>query len=355
MVNKKLISIVIPTYNGQDTIQETLDSVFSQNYDNFEIIISDDNSSDNTISIIKSFNSPKIKIYSNAKNLGYPGNMRKCVTLASADYLMLLGQDDLVAKNVFSHYVNLFEENPDVGAIARPYYAFDLDKEKPIRFKRMIKHQVNPIKVSINDSFENIHNVFNTLDQLSGLAFRKAFLNTDFHEDVFPCHVYPFLGLMLIHPIIFTNRYTIAVRVNSSQCIKVSNIYNKSPVMSWIELFENLIKEQRLLPLRDYMIKNFVCSNWIGLLQIKNYSKNPYSYLFREASLMLRYNQKLIFDIRFLLVFLLCVITPRIILVPFVNWTKEYLSAMLVPNFEFEGVNFDIKKSFFRGLPRLKG
>ena len=69
------ISVMIPTYNMANTIQETLKSVLNQTYNNFEIIIQDNNSQDNTYKIIKSFSDSRIKYFKNDINIGYARNL----------------------------------------------------------------------------------------------------------------------------------------------------------------------------------------------------------------------------------------------------------------------------------------
>ena len=63
-----LVSIIIPVFNAERYIYHTLKYLLSQDYDNFEIIIVNDNSSDKSIQIVKSFDSSKIKIYNNNKS-----------------------------------------------------------------------------------------------------------------------------------------------------------------------------------------------------------------------------------------------------------------------------------------------
>jgi len=78
-------SICMPVYNGEYVINQTLRSILTQSFDNFEVIIIDDCSKDNTIEIIKSFNDKRIKYYKNEKNLCYPKNLEKCRKKARYD------------------------------------------------------------------------------------------------------------------------------------------------------------------------------------------------------------------------------------------------------------------------------
>ena len=73
MENKEtlpLVSVVIPSYNREKRIIKTLESVLKQSYKNYEIIIIDDNSSDNTYEVLKPYISEKILYYKNEKNYG---------------------------------------------------------------------------------------------------------------------------------------------------------------------------------------------------------------------------------------------------------------------------------------------
>ena len=94
-----LVSIVVATYNGSLFLLEQLESIKNQNYKNFEIIISDDASTDSTIEIINSFvkqNSDlRIKLNFNKKNLGYVKNFEKALLLSNGDYIALCDQDDI--------------------------------------------------------------------------------------------------------------------------------------------------------------------------------------------------------------------------------------------------------------------
>ena len=64
------LSILIPSYNDELYIQECLDSILSNNSNDFEVILNDDHSDDNTLKIAKSYNDPRLKCYLPKKKLG---------------------------------------------------------------------------------------------------------------------------------------------------------------------------------------------------------------------------------------------------------------------------------------------
>ena len=95
-MNEVKVSVCIPAYNGGKFIKEAIDSVLGQSLKNFEIIIVDDRSTDNTASIINSYSDPRIKFYQNEKNLGLIPNWNKALSLATGEYIKILPDDDLI-------------------------------------------------------------------------------------------------------------------------------------------------------------------------------------------------------------------------------------------------------------------
>ena len=96
MINP-LVSIALCTYNGDKFLEEQLDSLVNQTYQNIEIIIIDDFSSDQTIEILKVYSDkfPFIKLYQNEVNLGYIKNFEKAISLCIGDFIALADQDDI--------------------------------------------------------------------------------------------------------------------------------------------------------------------------------------------------------------------------------------------------------------------
>jgi len=325
-------TILIPTYNGAEVIGDTLRSILTQSFSNYEIIVNDDASTDNTEEIVKSFLDPRIKFFRNARNLGYPGNLEEARKRADGEIIYLMGQDDILAKGALENTHQAFKISGDIGAIARPYFWFDEKIEKPVR----AKDQLNPKKdevVRITDDPEKIIKVFATLDQLSGLAYRRKYMDLPFHPDIFPCHVYPFASIFKKRPIVFLKDYNVAVRVSTSQSRKISSIYDKSPIQSWVDMFENVFHENNLKQLKKYLIKNFAATNYIGLVQIRNYAK--YKYLLREIRLLLKYRWQNFFSLQFWFFSLGCLALPPRILIPLTDWYKREIYARNIKKIEF--------------------
>ncbi len=93
----KLVSIVLPTYNGAKYIRSQVDSLLKQSYSNFELIIIDDCSTDRTEDIVREYISgePKIRCYSNRNNMGINKNFEKGIKLTEGEIIFLCDQDDI--------------------------------------------------------------------------------------------------------------------------------------------------------------------------------------------------------------------------------------------------------------------
>jgi glycosyltransferase involved in cell wall biosynthesis len=92
-----MLSIAMATYNGEKYVQEQIDSILEQTYRDFELIICDDCSTDNTLKVIQEFcsNDVRIYVYKNEKRLGYIKNFEKALCLCHGDYIALSDQDDI--------------------------------------------------------------------------------------------------------------------------------------------------------------------------------------------------------------------------------------------------------------------
>ena len=90
------ISVCIPVYNGEDYLKEAIDSVLSQEFTDFELIIVDNQSTDSTIKIIESYKDKRIKLFRNDTNIGMIPNWNRALELAGGEYIKILPADDLL-------------------------------------------------------------------------------------------------------------------------------------------------------------------------------------------------------------------------------------------------------------------
>ena len=111
------ISVCIPTYNGAKYIAQTIESILNQTFTDFEIIVSDDGSSDKTLEIVGSFNDPRIVRIDRLSKVGAEANWNNAVANASASLVKLVCQDDLLYSQCLEVEVETMSksENQDVS------------------------------------------------------------------------------------------------------------------------------------------------------------------------------------------------------------------------------------------------
>lgn len=115
--NPPLISVVIPTWNGEAHLEKTLDSLFSQSIQNYEVILCDDASTDSTPEIIRRYQGDRVKTHFFDENTGLAGNWNRGVTLATGEYIKLLCQDDLLHPNSLERMSTRLSEDPGLSLV----------------------------------------------------------------------------------------------------------------------------------------------------------------------------------------------------------------------------------------------
>lgn len=121
-----LVSIVTPTKNRSSLLRETILSVISQTYTNWEMLIIDDISTDNTVEMLKEFSSEKRIVYHQRK--GETGGAQVCrnqgIELAKGEYIILLDSDDLLSKTCIENRVKSMTDNSDLDFAIFPTIIF---------------------------------------------------------------------------------------------------------------------------------------------------------------------------------------------------------------------------------------
>ena len=112
-----LVSVLITAWNAQQYIAAALNSVLQQTYTNFEVIIVDDGSTDDTAKIVNQFKSDRIKLTSLAENRGISAALNVGLRRCQGKYIARLDADDLCLPNRLAHQVSILEGNPEIGVL----------------------------------------------------------------------------------------------------------------------------------------------------------------------------------------------------------------------------------------------
>lgn len=183
-MNKPKLSILIPVYNGMPYIKEAVHSVLEQDFDDFELIFSDNNSNDGTWEYVTSLNDYRIRCFRNAFNMGMVGNWNKALEYANGDYIKILPADDYILPGCLKKQVKILNEYSDVVLVCGAKRVID-SNGKHLFTKRFLKSD------TIMDGKQAIDKVIrsgsNAIGEGGSVMFRKKFLalTGGFEDDIF--------------------------------------------------------------------------------------------------------------------------------------------------------------------------
>lgn len=137
-----LVSIIIPCYNTAAYVRETLESVYNQTYQNFEIIAIDDGSTDNTLKILHecAIAEPRLKVIAQDNSYVVKARMN-AIQYATGKYLVCLDSDDKLDKTYLAKTINIAEESSDIAVVYSNLYLFG-KKNKIGQLKQITTEQL---------------------------------------------------------------------------------------------------------------------------------------------------------------------------------------------------------------------
>jgi glycosyltransferase involved in cell wall biosynthesis len=183
MTNKSpKVSVIMPVYNGEKYIREAIDSILAQAFSDFELIIIDDNSTDNTIAIIRSYIDARLILKQNAHNLGSSMTRNVGINESRGEYIAFLDSDDWSFPSRLQKQVKFLNEHLDFGFIGSAVQAIndvgDVTNDAPWKFPAP-PEQIPSILI------------FNNYFALSAVMIRKIALPVElFRTDYIPSEDY---------------------------------------------------------------------------------------------------------------------------------------------------------------------
>src|SRR5687768_7682840 len=119
------VSILIPTFNYGRYLDEAIQSALQQTFRDFELIIVDNNSTDNTKEMISQYLSDeRIRYYRNETNIGLVNNFNRCLELATAPYIKFLLADDILHPELLEMFVQILDEYETVALVTSDSESF---------------------------------------------------------------------------------------------------------------------------------------------------------------------------------------------------------------------------------------
>ncbi len=119
-MTEPLISVCIPVFNGETFIAQTIQSVLKQTCPDYELLIVDNHSTDDTLKIIHSFQDARIRVVENDANIGFEGNWNKCLDLAKGHFIKMLPADDLIYPECLAKQAEILrdDKHQDVSIVS---------------------------------------------------------------------------------------------------------------------------------------------------------------------------------------------------------------------------------------------
>ena len=161
-----MISVIMTTYNVEKYVNKAIDSILNQSYENFELIIIDDNSSDSTIKKITSYNDPRIKLYQNTVNAGTYFCKNFGITKSRGKYIAIHDSDDWSSPVRLEKQLKVFAEVPEAKIVKCQYVRVNhqgkiLTEPKAAFQASMVKREVydeigyyDTVRVAGDDEFD---------------------------------------------------------------------------------------------------------------------------------------------------------------------------------------------------------
>ena len=291
------VSIMIPTYNQKDYLRNTIISVINQDYDNIEIVISDDASTDDTESlvteIIKDNPDRDIKYIRRTSNLGHIANYHDTLqNIVTGEYVLNLDGDDfLIDMTYIRSCIELIEKHPDIKLVFARQGTFFEQNNKVVYDK---VNEKLPQIIDGNDFFINFTKG-HTIPHLTCLYRRKDAIELDFYSvNIISSDWESILRLCINNKIGFINRHVGIWRrhfSNESRSINIDKLLDNLKYITSVSSFakdntnfssRQLVKWRKKMLLRN-LIREIITLHFLDRKKLKSFltklkNELPYPY-----------------------------------------------------------------------------
>lgn len=125
MFNKPLVTVGIPFYNDSRFLPYAIQSVMNQTYQNWELILIDDGSKDNSLEVARGYENDKVRVYSDGTNKGLAARLNELSQLARGEFYARMDADDIMAVNRIERQVKFLQEHPEVDVVGSSVMIID--------------------------------------------------------------------------------------------------------------------------------------------------------------------------------------------------------------------------------------
>jgi len=291
MTTNKLISIPIFTYNGEKYLEQQLESIYKQSYQNIEVIACDDASSDDTIKILEKFHiSHGLKYFVHKKNVGVNDNVSKAFSLCTGDFIAPCDQDDIWKPEKLQELIDNIKDNVLIYSLSTP---IDENNNK-------IDNIFMKKNVYVSGNNNNLSFLFTNCISGHTILFKTELLP---YLNNIPKSIYPDWWIAFVASsygsIGFLNKSLVYYRRHSTQLTKTTKKKTK--------IFQLILKENKKKKYIKNIVKHLSGFSSLSILDVntrqyiielkENFKKFSYTYYNKELEKLLSKKEKSIFKI----------------------------------------------------------
>jgi len=270
MNNAPLVSVLMPVYNAGNYLKDAINSIIEQSFTDFEFIIIDDGSTDESVSIIKSYDDKRIKLIENGENIKIIATLNKGISLARGKYIARMDADDISLPERLEKQIAYMESNPLVGLCGTFIRTIGLEKNYDIHFET--SHDKIKFRLFFDTHFPHPAAVIRSSVVLqNNLQFSNKFIHAEDLE--FWNRMAEFTQMAIIPEILVLKRY-----------------HEEQISQKYTSIQEDVTSEIRVM-----LINNLgVNPDDIEILRYNDFLKNKFSKSKPDIFILLNFIEKLI-------------------------------------------------------------
>jgi glycosyltransferase involved in cell wall biosynthesis len=179
-----LVTVLMPVYNGEKYLNEAIDSILNQSYENLEFLIINDGSTDKTEEIILAYKDERIKYFKNEKNLRLIASLNKGLDLAKGKYIARMDADDIALPLRLEKQIAFMEQHENVGLLGTYYSLFKEQNNDMTPVKMPFTHHEGlKFRLLFSSSIRHPTAVIRTATlRDNSIYFNKDFLHAEEHQ-----------------------------------------------------------------------------------------------------------------------------------------------------------------------------
>lgn len=175
------ITVFMPLYNAEKYLKKSIDSILNQTFRDFELLIVDDGSTDNSVNIINEYSDNRIRLIKNENNKGIPYTRNVGLDNAKGEYIAIMDSDDIASVDRLAKQAQYLDEHKDVGVITSSYYIM----RKNINIRKVFKKN--------NDEFIKAYLLFDSYLCNPATMIRSSLRKfARYNEEYFVCQDFDF-------------------------------------------------------------------------------------------------------------------------------------------------------------------